>query len=90
VGEVGDLILHGIDHARRRVADRRDRDTRAQIDKPIAVDVFENAPERPGGVDGHRVADPARHRGGLAVDQLLRPWTGNGGGEVAALLKGAQ
>ena len=59
VGEVGDLVLHGLDHARRRVADRRDRDARAQIDEPIAVDVFDDAAERPGGVDRHRVADPA-------------------------------
>ena len=55
----GDLVLDGGDHARRRVTDRRDRDARAQIDEPIAVDVFDDAAERPGGVDGHRGADPA-------------------------------
>jgi len=47
VGEVGHLVPYGLDHPRRRVADRRDGDARAQVDEPVAVDVFDDCRRTP-------------------------------------------
>ena len=76
VGEVGGLLGHGRDHPGRRVADRGDRDARTEVDEPVAVDVLDDAAERPGRVDRHGVADCPRHGGALPVDQRLRAGPG--------------
>ena len=70
VGEVGDLLADGLDHARRRVADGGHGDTGAEVDEPVAVDVLKNPAGRAGGE--HRHGDPhgVRDRGGAAFGQL--------------------
>ena len=90
VGEPGRLISNRGDDGRRRVSDGGHRDARTQIDEPITVDVFDDAAEGPRRVHGHGVADPTGDGGALPVDQCLRQRAGYLGGEVAALLEGAQ
>ncbi len=77
-------------HPGRGVADRGDRDARAEIDQPVAVHVLDDPAERARRVDRHGVADAVGDSALLACDQLGGPWAGNRGGEVAALFHSAQ
>ncbi len=78
--ELGGLRGHGVDDAGRGVADGRDRDARAQVDQPVAVDVLDDAAARAGRVHRHGGSDATGYCGVLALDQLLGPRTGDRGG----------
>ena len=73
-----DLLLHGRHHPRRGIADRRDRDTRAEVDQLVAVDVDHDAATGPFDVDRQRGADARCDCGQLARLQLLGPRAGDG------------
>ena len=89
VGEVRGLVADGRDDPGGGVTDRGDRDSGAEVDEPVAVDVLDDATERPRRVHGHRGAHAAGDRCVLAGDQLRGPGTRDGGGEMPTLLHGA-
>ena len=76
VGEVLDLRLHGRDHSWRRVAHGGDRDSGAEVDQVVAVDVDEDAAAGPLDVDRQTGSDPGRDGRQLAFMEQLRagPW----------------
>ncbi|EUA68430.1 hypothetical protein I553_3601 [Mycobacterium xenopi 4042] len=88
VGELGDLRADGVHHPRGRVADRGDRDPRAEVDQPVAVDILDNPAAGARRVDRHDAADPAGHRGGSTLGQFQRGRARDFGEEVATLVDG--
>ena len=88
VGEGRDLVVDGPDDRRRGVADRDDRDARAEVDEGVAVGVDEHPTT--GGLDEDRQggADPVRDRGLLAREQRGGLRSGDVGDEAAFLGEG--
>ena len=77
VGELGELLLRGLDDARMRVADVEAADAAGEVDEGIAVDVRERCAaaflDHDGEKDGQRVGDHAL----LAGQNLAGSWPRN-------------
>ena len=79
VGELGDLVTHGVDDRRVGVSDADDGDTGAEVDERVAIDVDEDRPLGAVDVEREHRADAGRD-GGLATGvELLRPRAGQVG-----------
>ncbi len=86
VGEVRDLLLHGLDDARVGVAHGGHRDARAEVDQLVAVRVDEDAAGGLLDVDREPGAHARGDRRQLALVQGLRGRTGDGGLQDTLLL----
>ncbi len=86
VREARDLAADGLDHVGHGVADRGDRDARAEVDEVVAVDVDEDRALGTIDVDGEPDGEAGGDRMDPPVVQLLGPRPGDLGHEGPALL----
>jgi len=76
------LVLDGADHGRVRVARGVDRDTGAEIDEDVAVDVLDRGASAAHGYEGVRARQARRRPGAVIVHVLPGPGSGHLGHEA--------